>query len=92
MPENAEPLSEQRIAYLEGLVSQAKTAAALFFIFPPYISLSLVNDSHSHSSSQRLGKNEGLEVLAMPRMATKAETFDLHKDHKRVQRRLKASG
>jgi len=33
MPENAEPLSEQRIAYLEGLVSQAKTAAALFSQF-----------------------------------------------------------
>ncbi len=30
MPENAEPLSEERIAYLEGLVSQARTAAAVF--------------------------------------------------------------
>ena len=30
MPENAEPLSEQRIAYLEGLVSQARTAATVF--------------------------------------------------------------
>jgi len=30
MPENAAPLSEERIAYLEGLVSQARTAAAAF--------------------------------------------------------------
>jgi acetaldehyde dehydrogenase / alcohol dehydrogenase len=30
MPENLAPLSEERIAYLEGLVSQAKTAAAVF--------------------------------------------------------------
>jgi len=30
MPENLAPLSEERIAYLEGLVSQARTAAAIF--------------------------------------------------------------
>jgi len=30
MPENAAPLSEERIAYLEGLVRQARTAAAAF--------------------------------------------------------------
>ncbi len=33
MPENLAPLSEERIAYLEGLVSQAKTAAAVFSQF-----------------------------------------------------------
>src|SRR5580658_5711121 len=33
MPENLVPLSEERIAYLEGLVSQAKTAAAVFSQF-----------------------------------------------------------
>ncbi|MGA9206206.1 MAG: hypothetical protein WB347_00260, partial [Terriglobales bacterium] len=30
MPENPSSLSEERIAYLEGLVSQARTAAAVF--------------------------------------------------------------
>ena len=30
MPENVPTLSEERIAYLEGLVSQARTAAAVF--------------------------------------------------------------
>jgi len=30
MPENAPPLSEERIVYLEGLVNQARTAAAVF--------------------------------------------------------------
>jgi acetaldehyde dehydrogenase/alcohol dehydrogenase len=30
MPDNGTPLSEERIAYLEGLVSQARTAAAIF--------------------------------------------------------------
>jgi len=30
MPDNSTPLSEERIAYLEGLVSQARTAAAIF--------------------------------------------------------------
>jgi acetaldehyde dehydrogenase/alcohol dehydrogenase len=33
MPENLAPLSEERIAYLEGLVSQARTAAAVFSQF-----------------------------------------------------------
>ena len=30
MPANDSPLSAERIAYLEGLVSQARTAAAVF--------------------------------------------------------------
>ena len=30
MPENIAPPSEERIAYLEGLVGQARTAAAVF--------------------------------------------------------------
>jgi len=30
MPDNGTPLTEERIAYLEGLVSQARTAAAIF--------------------------------------------------------------
>ncbi len=33
MPENLEPLSEERLAYLEGLVRQARTAAAVFSQF-----------------------------------------------------------